>query len=209
MNSVNYFEPLAEGRRERKRRETRARIADTAMALFQDKGFAAVTVDEIAEAADISKPTFFNYFAAKDDVVLAWQDKFAVRLSEAVAARPPEESLAQAVEEAMIAALSIAASPESFAITALIRATPALAARNQAKYIRLEASLAEALRLRAPDVDPVEIQLLAMMAVGSLRIGTEEWHGSAPPHTDMSAFSRAMFSTLWAAVGRIARLAPR
>jgi AcrR family transcriptional regulator len=194
-----------EGRRERKRRETRTRIADIAMALFKERGFAAVTVDEIAEAADASKPTFFNYFSAKEDVVLAWQDKFAVRLAEAVAERPKTERLTQAIEEAMIAALIGAATPESLALAALIRETPALAARNQAKYVQLEGALVEALLKREPTANPLEVKLLAMMTIGALRIGTEEWHATdAPAKAGRNDFSREIFRALWAALRSVA-----
>lgn len=55
----------AEGRRERKKRETRERILHAARGLFIEQGFEASTVEAIAEAADISKPTLFNYFPSK------------------------------------------------------------------------------------------------------------------------------------------------
>lgn len=199
-----------EGRRERKRRETRTRIAETAMALFMERGFSAVTVDEISEAVDISKPTFFNYFPSKEDVVLAWQDKFAVALTDALLARPAGEAMAQAIEEAMIAALVASATPESFAITRLIRETPALAARNQAKYANLEGALTEALLEREPDADPLDTRLLAMICVGGLRVGTGAWQApdSATQAGDMENFSRRVFTVLWRALSRLSDRAP-
>jgi len=54
------------GRRERKKEETKRKIFEAAVKLFTDKGFTATTVDEIAEAADVSKGTFFNYFPRKE-----------------------------------------------------------------------------------------------------------------------------------------------
>jgi len=59
-----------EGLRERKKRQTRAAIVAAAMELFQARGFDAVTVAEIARAADVSEKTIFNYFGAKEDLVL-------------------------------------------------------------------------------------------------------------------------------------------
>lgn len=58
------------GARERKRRETRRRIMDEAVALVERKGFDNVTVEDICEAADISRRTFFNYMETKDEAVL-------------------------------------------------------------------------------------------------------------------------------------------
>ena len=60
---------VALGRRERKKEETKRRIFETAIKLFADKGFQATTVDEIAEAADVAKGTFFNYFPRKEAIV--------------------------------------------------------------------------------------------------------------------------------------------
>ena len=57
--------------RERKKAKTRASLRDHAMRLFQERGYAATTVEQIAEAAEVSPSTFFRYFPTKEDVVLA------------------------------------------------------------------------------------------------------------------------------------------
>src|SRR3954453_21170674 len=59
----------ATGLRERKKQQTREQIARVAMKLFLKRGFDAVTVAEVAEAADVSEKTVFNYFPAKEDLV--------------------------------------------------------------------------------------------------------------------------------------------
>jgi TetR/AcrR family transcriptional regulator, cholesterol catabolism regulator len=59
------------GRRERKKRESEQRIRTTALQLFREKGYEATTVEEIAERADVSKGTFFNYFPRKDSLLEA------------------------------------------------------------------------------------------------------------------------------------------
>ena len=59
------------GRRERRRAETRERIFRSAMQLFAARGFTKTTVEDITEAADVGKGTFFNYFRNKEDVLSA------------------------------------------------------------------------------------------------------------------------------------------
>jgi AcrR family transcriptional regulator len=76
-------------RRESKKRETRQRISDVATKLFFSRGFEAVTLDEIAAAAKVSKMTVFNYFARKEDLMLDRQDDLKlVFFREAIRARP-------------------------------------------------------------------------------------------------------------------------
>src|SRR6185295_20289138 len=57
------------GRRQRRAAETRVRLFRTAVQLFAKRGFPNVTVEDITEAADVGKGTFFNYFESKDDVL--------------------------------------------------------------------------------------------------------------------------------------------
>lgn len=61
---------MAEGLRERKKRQTRQYISDVATGLFLARGFDAVTIAEIAEAAEVSVNTVYNYFPAKEDLFL-------------------------------------------------------------------------------------------------------------------------------------------
>lgn len=60
---------IESSRRERKKDNRRTRIRDAALELFEQKGFEATTVDEIAELADVGKGTFFNYFPTKQTVL--------------------------------------------------------------------------------------------------------------------------------------------
>ena len=192
-----------EGLRERKRRQTRERIARAAMDLFLEQGFEATTVDQIAEAADVSKRGFFDYFPVKEDVVAAWQDEFAEQLLSAVAARPAKEPMARAVEEALLSTIVAAVNPQSLAIGKLIRETPALRARDHLKYAKLEQKLVEALTTRAKGKgDPLRIQLLAMTTIGALRIAGQTWNldqllNKSPVHI------RKIARTLWATLSEL------
>ena len=81
------------GLRERKKRETRARIADTALRLFKERGFDQTTVADVAAAADVSVKTVFNYYPAKEDLFFDRADEIEQIWLDAVADRRPGEPL--------------------------------------------------------------------------------------------------------------------
>jgi len=72
------------GLRERKKRETRQRISDLATLLFHERGFDAVSVADVAEAAGVSKMTVFNYFPRKEDLFFDREPETVELLSAAV-----------------------------------------------------------------------------------------------------------------------------
>ncbi|SDT13747.1 transcriptional regulator, TetR family [Bradyrhizobium canariense] len=164
------------GLRERKRQQTRERLTRVAMALFLDRGFEATTLDDIAAAADISRRSFFHYFESKEDVVFAWHEETTAALIAAVAAQPAGESMLTAAENAISAMVRQIEPGEAIAIARLKRDNPALQARDQVKYEKLERALAEALSKRAGHKsERLQARLVAMIATGAMRIGGELW----------------------------------
>ncbi|MFC6160848.1 TetR/AcrR family transcriptional regulator [Kribbella jiaozuonensis] len=85
------------GLRERKKRESRRRIADVASGLFIERGFDNVTIAEVAEAANVARMTVFNYFPRKEDLFLDRQADLVDDLSRAIREREPGESVVGAV----------------------------------------------------------------------------------------------------------------
>ena len=65
-----------QGLRDRKKAQTRERIAEVAAALFADRDFEAVSILDVARAANVSDQTVYNYFPAKQDLVLDRVDEF-------------------------------------------------------------------------------------------------------------------------------------
>jgi len=164
------------GLRERKRQQTRERLTRAAMALFLERGFEATTLDDIAAAADISRRSFFHYFASKEDVVFAWHEEITAALVAAVAARPRDESMLAAAENAISAMARQIEPNEAIAMARLKRDNPALQARDQVKYEKLERALADALAKRAGHkAEKLQARLVAMIATGAMRIGGELW----------------------------------
>jgi AcrR family transcriptional regulator len=75
---------LLASRRERRSAETRERLFRSALQLFAQKGFEETTVEDITEAADVGKGTFFNYFPSKDHILIAFSDMQIGKLEQAV-----------------------------------------------------------------------------------------------------------------------------
>ena len=90
---------LPAGLRERKKAKTRAAIRDHAMRLFEEQGYATTTVEQIAEAAEVSPSTFFRYFPTKEDVILT--DDYDPVIVAAIKAQPPGTPPVRALVNAM------------------------------------------------------------------------------------------------------------
>lgn len=88
---------MSEGLRERKKRQTRQHISDVATGLILERGFDAVTIAEVAEAAEVSVNTVYNYFESKEDLFLDRSEGVVDRLSRFVRGRRKGESAADAV----------------------------------------------------------------------------------------------------------------
>lgn len=89
--------PTAEGRRQRRAAETRLRLFRSALKLFAERGFRNVTVEEITEAVDVGKGTFFNYFESKDHILGVMAEIQLGKVSEALALASSEKQTIHAV----------------------------------------------------------------------------------------------------------------
>ncbi|MEP9353293.1 helix-turn-helix domain-containing protein [Xanthobacter sp. KR7-65] len=163
-----------EGVRERKRRETLARISDAAIRLFIAKGYEATTLDEIAAAAGISRRTFFYYFKSKDEILLSLQSGMGDTIADALRAGTPDLRPIDAVHEAVITACAPYAAADMIALDRLMRSSEAVQARKQASYIQHERTLFAALRERWPQPErETALRLVAMMSIGAIRLSLE------------------------------------
>ena len=167
------------GLRERKKRRMYREISETAIALFLEKGFDRVSVTEVAAAAEVSKPTLFRYFPAKEDLVL---HRFADHEDEAgrvVAERPAGVSPLDALHRHFLDGLErrdpvtgLNDDPRVLAFHRLLYGTPSLVARLYAYLNRSEEALAAA--LGGPD--EIGARLAAGQIVAVQRIlALENW----------------------------------
>jgi AcrR family transcriptional regulator len=94
------------GLRERKKLRVREELIETATRLFDQHGFDAVTIDQIADAAFVSSRTFFRYFESKEAVLFADQDDILDRLRETIADHPAGSSLLDVLRRVVTALAS-------------------------------------------------------------------------------------------------------
>ncbi|MFD6528435.1 TetR/AcrR family transcriptional regulator [Streptomyces sp. NPDC060184] len=158
--------------RERKKLRTRHRLLTVATDLFLERGFDQVSVAEIAEAADVSKMTVFNYFGSKEDLICAPLEEHLDDVPRAVRERAPGESALAAVRRQFLEALdardasvALSSAPVVLAVRRLIEETPSLLSRAHAYSIRTRDRLAEVLADEGEDA--VEARIVAAQLIAT------------------------------------------
>jgi AcrR family transcriptional regulator len=161
---------IAEGLRERKKRETRAAISASATALFARRGFEATTISDVAREAGVAKMTVTNYFALKEDLVFDRRAEIVDRLAGAVRDRAPGTSALDAIRETLHRGLEDRNPTFGFIgarFAEMVLASPALAVSERAMFDAQERALAAELSARAGDV---EMQLAAAVLASIFRV---------------------------------------
>ncbi|AZM51067.1 TetR family transcriptional regulator [Streptomyces sp. WAC 06738] len=184
---------------QRKRRLVADELSEAALRLLASKGFDAVTVDEIAATAGVSKRTFFRYFASKEDVVVRFLAGLGGGMRAALAARPEGEPPSAALRETVRAALATCADQPGrmLRVVRLVLGTPALRARFLECQDRWRDDLAAELA-RRPGLGPgsgLYPQLAAGMALGAFDTVLRRWSGSDGAEDPAGLTDRA-FATL-------------
>ena len=170
--------PASEPVRSRARRALRAEITAQALGLFSERGFDAVTADELAEAVGVSRRTLFRLFATKEDIVVAAFDTLGDEAIAALGERPVEEPPWTALRRALgAAAARLEQRPASFfELHEVIAQTPALRGRLLEQRDGWRAALAQQLSTRsATPPHDLASELLATAAIGAFDVATEAW----------------------------------
>jgi len=173
------------GLRERKKARTRASIREHALRLFREQGYHATTVEQIAEAAEVSPSTFFRYYPTKEDVVL--QDDFDVMAVEAFEAQPASLSPIAAFRAA-VAQTVATLTPEEIArfreTTELTLTVPEVRARALDEFARTIDQIAAAVAKRTGrSPDDLAVRTMAGAVIGVVMSATTPW--ARHPSTDM------------------------
>ncbi|MHA5049190.1 TetR/AcrR family transcriptional regulator [Streptomyces sp. SD15] len=165
------------GLRERKKRKTRIAIRDATYRLIQQQGYEATTIEQIAEAAEVSPSTVFRYFPTKEDIVLT--DEFDPVLEEELRSRPADEPWFDSLRYVMTKAVGIgnAEEPEVSRLrTRLMVEVPAVRSRMMESMSLTGRLLCRAIGERTGrDPDSLEVRVFAMSLIGGLMETSLYW----------------------------------
>lgn len=175
----------AGGLRERKKAQTRLRIRREAFRLFEDQGYATTTIEQIAEAAQVSPRTFYRYFGNKEALLIS--DDHSSPIVEAFVDAPADLPVAAAYRHAVqtvFGSLSPEERENAIVGQRILYQVPEARGLIYAEYVRLMGLLTDALRHRLPvETDGFERRVIAGAIVGVL-IATS--HDNPLPQDDLS-----------------------
>jgi AcrR family transcriptional regulator len=166
--------PEEPGRRERKKQQTRQTLIATAARLFEERGYEATAVADIAEAADVSKRTFFLHFPTKEDVLLSDGRARLDLALRVIADRAPDTPLREALAASLAAMIDDTAARDLPTGMAALRArlivdSPAVQARVLHTAFAGQARIADALLAAYPDkLDRTSAAAVVGAAVGAV-----------------------------------------
>lgn len=187
---------MTSGRRERKKLATRQALHEAALRLVAERGLDAVSVDDIAERADVSPRTFFNYFTSKTDAVIGLDPAAPQQLHDAFTSRPAAESPVEAVRAVQRErAAEMAEEPELWPLRMqVIDAHPMLVQQLIASFGESERMLAEAIAERTGTRVGVDAYptLLASVQACVMRTALHRWL-----NTDFTASLPALVDECW------------
>jgi AcrR family transcriptional regulator len=163
------------------RERLRAEIAQVAFKVFADRGFDQVTATEVAEAAGISRASFFRYFESKEDAVFVVQEKLGLDVAEAMSSQPEGEDAWAALRRALdVAVPTYQRDPdEMLARLRLIRRTPALRSHQLDRLDEWKKMIGAALTqwLGMPGGD-IRVEALVGAALGAFDAALTRWSQS-------------------------------
>ncbi len=167
------------GRRERKKQLVHDELTRRAFALFAERGFDRVSVEDITEAADVSRTTFFRYFPTKEDVLVQWMRAVGEETAAALLARPRDEPPLVALRAALLTLAQVYASDTERAalVEQLRRGSPTVRAAYRDKVAQWEDLLAAALAERTGSSAERDLapRLLARLAMAAVTAAQDTW----------------------------------
>lgn len=171
----------ATGRREQNKLDTRRAIAEAALNLARTQGMGAVTADQIAEEAKVSRRTFFNYFHSAEDALTVSTESFLEHAVNEFASRPLDEPLLDAIIAALAATAQVENLNDCGDLFRLGDGNPDLLSTQLLAWERAEARIVQAVEERL-DGSATNLYILAL--VGSVlscaKAAMREWSSRDP-----------------------------
>lgn len=160
--------------RQKRRSRTTSAVVDAALSLFAERGYAAVTVSEVAAAAGVAERTLYRYFADKEELLFSGDAQLQQALRHGIEQQPVGHPFVMLRGASMAVARELQGQQEALRRRALIVAsTPALVAREQAKHAIWASVLADALVVRG--TKRAEASLLGRIAVACYGEAMSSW----------------------------------
>jgi AcrR family transcriptional regulator len=183
--------------RARVRRRTRAEVAEVAFDLFAERGFEVTTADEVAEAAGISRASFFRLFSSKEEAVFVALEATGAVIAAALVARPAREDPWTALRSAFTVATDqyLDDPPQALARARLIRDNPSLRARLSDLQTSWGMDIREPLAQRMGEpADSLAVEVVGRAALAAFDVAATRWGDSGGG--DLSALIDASFEAV-------------
>jgi AcrR family transcriptional regulator len=190
------------GLRVRKQQFVRNSIFDAAIELFAVKGFDETTVEEVAQAAGVSRASFFRYFSSKDDLlaqnVLKYGDALTTAIKSSQASLPPFEMMKETV---LFVARHTVTHPRLRQVIDISMRSPSAMQAHNSRMLEVERSVAVAFaeRIGSSSMDELEPRLLATLTLSAMNVAILSWYRG--DSQDLAAAVEQVFSSLARIVG--------
>jgi AcrR family transcriptional regulator len=184
---------------ERRHEQTRAAIADAAVALFAERGFTETTMDDVADAAGVSRRTAYRHFPSKDDLVFEQALRWLVHFNDHLAERRPGETQREQCHRGLLAVSRLiqAHAGSIAAAYQVVVATPSLRGyngRTEDEWFERYMELFTPPGLVEPE-RALQIATVAGALVGTTKALVGVW-AAGQPDSDMEALTRAALEQL-------------
>lgn len=199
--------------RERKKERTREALIETALEMFADRGFDGATLDALCEAVEVSKRTFFRYFASKEDVASAPTQDIWLALHDDIETRDPDgRTVLAMLQDSLLAALDRMDgegwAERAVASCRLAAVTPSMDAYGRYFCERVSRATLAVLDRRLDLPGDLRARLALDMVIAAFHCAIEMWlaRPGEPSRADLIADTRAAFAAVPGSVTLVAGL---
>lgn len=171
--------------RARRREELRTHVAVVALDLFNRHGYDAVTVEDIAQAAEVSKRTLFRHFATKDEIVLGSTDRLEQALASSSIADLEARDMLHALESIYADMLEgMVADPVQLQAHRIVATSDRLREAAHARHLKMMDGIRQHLTGARDETGGLVGRLVIELSTSTLHAALTEWGTAAGPHDD-------------------------